>query len=311
MREIKIPLDWRAYAVLEGATKIASALVQKSIGDRLHTFGLGVTVSAVVGAVQAAGSVLWLSRYPHKERHALLIPNYAAWWWMLGAGAGIALFGTVLSIYTFALGAELGPRTLIVNSLLIWTAIAGFLVWKDPLGWRQWSGMALYVLCIWAMVDFQPLDALLELPLWLFVSLAVALGNAWNYVCLRKAKDRGLTDPFAQSYWVGVWTATFCWLSAIIAYMLGDESVAAGTPELAALSALLGIIAIGVIAFIALANVGGATTGLQNAIMQAVYLVGMWLIGMAFFDDPFTWERLGGAMVFFPAVLLIGGGRKR
>ncbi len=305
-------LDWRVYAMFEGFCKIASAVCQKFIGDRMHTFGLGTAISTIVGAVQFVGSALLvLATVPKGKRKEALVPNPTGLAYLIGAGTGIAIFGTLLSIYTFALEAELGPRTLIVNSVMVWSAIAGRLIWRDPLGMRQVGGIVLYCGAAWGMIDFMPLDLFLTLPWWFFVSLAVALGNAFNYVCLRKAKDHGVGEPFVQNFWIGLMTALTCGALFLVFLAAGEESVRGMTAEVAELSVLLGVIAIGVIAFIALANVGGASTGLQNAIMQAVYLIGMWLIGMVWFNDPYTDERLMGALLFFPAVYLMAGAKKK
>ena len=296
---------WQIYAVLEGTSKTTSGIVQDLVGKAMVSIELGCIAAMMIGIVQAAGGFLgfWRNVVVGKTTLASLAPNKAIIWAIaFGFMAGVP--GTIISLYTFTLGAEFSARTLLISASIIPGAIMGRYVWgseTDPLGIRQWIGMAIFIFACWSVLDF-PTNFGLEV--WVWWTLVITFTQPVNEFLSRKTADAKL-DPWTNNFWVGTSTVFWTFLSLVAWVSVFGPSDQHLNLSLVLGSLLIGIIVTGMIAFKLLSYAGGGTIALKKVIMQGTYLITFTVIGVAWYKQPFTWGHALGIVLFLPAFSLI------
>lgn len=293
--------QWQLFAVLEGTSKTVSGVFQDVVGRAMASIEIGCIAAMMIGIVQAVGGFLgfWKRVTSGKTQLSSLIPNKAVLW-AIAFGFMAAIPGTVISLYTFTLGAEFSARTLLISASIVPGAILGRYVWgsiTDPLGIRQWVGMALFLIACWAILEF-PTD--FGFQPWVWWTLVITFTQSINEFLSRKAADAKL-DPWTNNFWVGVSTVFWTFLAlAVWVSIFGTNTYVIG-PQLVLGSFVLGIIVTGMIAFKLLSYAGGGTIALKKVIMQGTYLVTFTTVGVVFYGQPFTVGHMLGLVLFLPA----------
>ncbi len=293
-------LGWQVFAVCEGLSKTVSGMVQDLVGRAMVSIELGCVAGMMIGIVQAGGGFLgfWWRVSTGRAELTSLIPNKAVLW-AIAFGFIAGIMGTVVSLYTFTLGAEFSTRTLLLSASVIPGAILGRYIWggiTDPLGIRQWMGMAIFILACWATLGF-PLN--LSLEPWVWVTLAMTFTAPVNELLSRKAADAKL-DPWTNNFWVGISTVFWTTLAFVVWVGIAGPSFQYFNASLVVGSLLLGFVVTGMIAFQLLSFAGGGTIALKKVIMQGSYLTSFTLVGVLY-GQPFTWGHALGLTLFFPA----------
>lgn len=293
--------QWQIFAVLEGTSKTVSGVFQDVVGRAMASIEIGCIAAMMIGTVQATGGFLgfWKRVGAGKAQLSSLIPNKAILW-AIAFGFMAAIPGTVVSLYTFTLGAEFSARTLLISASIVPGAILGRYVWgsiTDPLGLRQWVGMAIFLVACWAILEF-PTDFGLE-P-WVWWTLVITFTQSINEFLSRKAADAKL-DPWTNNFWVGTSTVFWTFLAlAVWVGVFGSSTYVIG-PQLVLGSLALGLIVTGMIMFKLLSYAGGGTIALKKVIMQGTYLVTFTVVGVVFYSQPFTVGHFVGLALFLPA----------
>jgi len=296
---------WQTYAVLEGTSKTVSGIAQDLVGRAMTTIELGCVAAMMIGIMQAAGGFIgfWRRVSIGKAELSSLAPNRAIIWAILfGFMAGIP--GTIVSLYTFTLGAEFSARTLLISASIIPGAILGRYVWgsvTDPLGLRQWIGMAVFIGACWAILGFP---GGFNFEPWVWWTLVITFTQPVNEFLSRKAADAKL-DPWTNNFWVGTSTVFWTFLALVAWISVFGSSDQHFSSSLVLGSLLLGLIVTGMISFKLLSYAGGGTIALKKVIMQGTYLVTFTFIGIFFYHQPFTGGHLVGILLFLPAFALI------
>ena len=290
---------WQTYAVAEGASKTISGIFQDIVGKVMATVELGCVAAILIGTVQAIGGFLGFSRKVAKnpEDKSLLVPNLRHIRFAIWFGFFACVPGTILSLYTFTLGAEFSARTLLIMASIVPGAIFGRMLWgpkTDPLGVSQWTGILLFLIACWSVLGFPTnfgLDA------WVWWTLVITLSQPINEVLSRKTADAKL-DAFVNNFWVGSSTVLFAGLSLVIWIAIFGASNQRFDLVFAGGSLVIGVIVSCMIIFKLLSYAGGGTIALKKVIMQSTYLVTFTAVGYLY-GQPFTWGH-AIAFVLFP-----------
>src|SRR3989344_9449991 len=200
---------WKVWAVSEGLTKTASSLLQKFVGFSMHTLEMACVFSIIIGVVQlAAGFMGYVTKCFKDPAHvSSLVPDIRSVFWAILFGFFAGIFGTVLGVYTFVLGADIGVRTLLLSFSVVPGAIVGWMLWKDPLDLRQWMGISIFLVAVWAMLDFPQTDMFTSLPSWVWLTIVISLSSVANEMLSRAAGVK--LDIWTNNFWVGVSTVFF------------------------------------------------------------------------------------------------------
>lgn len=295
---------WKLWASFEGITKIISTAIQKPLGVAMGTVEMGAVASIIIGMIQAlsgfAGFVGKMIR--GKVVASDLAPDLRSVLWAILFGISAGLIGTVWSIYTFTLGADMGIRTLLISFSIVPAAIIGRMIWNDPLGVPQWLGIGIFMIAVWAMLDFPSLAALVNLPVWVWAVFVVTAGQVLNETLSRSASLK--LDVWVNNFWVGISTILSCLLGLIALWIFGENEMRTLhiTDVFLYGSVALGIMVVPMISFKLLAYKAGGEIGLKKIIMYGVYLIGSAFVGWIFYDEPWTAGKTTGLLLFPLAV---------
>ncbi len=289
---------WRLWAVAEGCTKTLSAIFQKLIGSA-SSLEMSCIAAVIIGGMQfSAGSigkrVSASSVIPDFKSKALLV--------FLGFLAGI--FGTVLSIYTFALGADLGIRTLLISFSIVPGAIIAAIVWPatDRLSGRQVFGVVVFLIAIWAMLDFPNLARIMSLEAWVWLTLLLAFVSGLGEVVSRSMAVK--FDVWTNNLWVGGSTVLFSLLALAGITLFRNELDIDLSRSFVLGTLAVGAIVVAMISFKIFAYQGGGTIALKKIIMPGVYLVTAMLAGVLIYGESMTMGKVSGIILWFGSMYL-------
>src|SRR3989338_3820294 len=184
--------SWMKYAVGEGLTKTVSSLVGKSVGVAAGSLVMTSLAGVVVGAIQMIGGFLGFvvgNREGGKSKTSLF-PDFRSVSRAIMFGLMASIFGTIWSIYTFTLGADIGIRTLLIMGSIIPGAILDQIFWKERLNFAQIAGIVVFLIAAWAMLDFPALGMILALPIWVPAVLVITFTQAINEALSRAASAK-------------------------------------------------------------------------------------------------------------------------
>ena len=295
---------WRLWAVAEGLTKTLSAIFQKLVGVVMGTLEMGCIAAAIIGFLQM---LLGFTGYAatHRTTRSRLVPDFQSVLLMIFLGFLAGIFGTVLSIYTFTLGADLAIRTLFISSSVVPASIAAAFLWPktDGLDVRQIVGITIFLAAMWAMLDFPDLSLLRGLEPWVWLTLVLAAVNALGELVTRATAVK--FDVWVNNLWIGGSTDVFSMPGRGL--FLGIKG-GAGIDSTHAF--VWGTLAIGVLvaemaSFRSLAYRGGGAIALRKIIMPGVYLISEMLAGIWLYGEPMTMGKLVGVLMWFVAIYFV------
>lgn len=299
-------LDWRLWAVAQGLAKTLSAVFQKLVGVVMGTLEMGCVAAALIGTVQTAlGLVGWAVKSKQNPK-ALekLVPDVRSVLCLILIGFCVGIFGTVLSIYTFTLGADMGVRTLLISSSIVPGAILAAMIWPktDSLDFRQIAGIGVFLVAMWVMLGTPSLAALATLEAWVWLVLLLALVASVTEVLSRAMALK--FDAWSNNFWVGLSTTFFslCGL-VVLGVVQGGVTLNLSTLFLGGIIAI-GFIVVAMAAFSIWTYQGGGTVALKKIIMPGTYLITSILAGMAIYGEPLTWGKVAGVLLWFCAIYL-------
>jgi drug/metabolite transporter (DMT)-like permease len=286
--------NWRLFAVLEGLSRTVGNSLQKYIG-LVSSAELACVLAGIIGLTQV-GAGFWGSTLKR------LLSDRRGIAYSVALGFLATTVGTVLSVYTYMVGADLGARTLLVNASIIPAALMGTFFWRDPLGPRQWLGIGVFLVATWAMLGFP---GTFSLEVWVWLSLIIALSQAVSEVLSRFAAST--MNPWTHNFWVGASSIFFALVSFIIV------SAASGTfGALPVLSAgfVVGSIALStnVVLMISLrlwTYQGGGTIAVKKVLMPGTFMATAIFAGALFFGEPLYLGKFFGIAIWLVAVALI------
>ncbi len=298
---------WQAFAVYEGLTKTASSIFQKLVGVVMGTVAMGCVATIIIGAVQALVGCLGVVAQARKNSQdagvlALLVPEPRAVLWAVAFGFFASIFGTVLGIYTFTLGADMGVRTLLISCSIVPGAIASRIIWgakTDPLGLRQWAGITLFIVAMWAMLGFPsdiPADA------WVWLTIGIGFSQAVNEILTRLASVK--LNIWTNGFWVGVSSMFFATMAlGLIALTGGGVTLEFSKAFVFGSLVIAGFVVL-MISFKLLAYQGGGTVTLKKIIMPGTYLVTAIFAGAIVYGEPLTLGKFTGTILWLVSITL-------
>ncbi len=297
---------WRLWAVAEGLAKTFSAIFQKLVGVAMGTLEMGCIAAALIGIVQmAAGFCGWAVK-SKRDPKALqkLVPDVRSVLCVVLLGFFAGIFGTVLSIYTFTLGADMGVRTLLISSSIVPGSILAAIIWPktDSLGARQVAGISVFLIAMWAMLGFPSLASIATLDTWVWLVLLLALVASFTELLSRSMALK--FDAWSNNFWIGGSTAFFslCTL-VVLGVWQGGVSLNLSSVFLQGIIAI-GFIVVAMAAFKIWTYQGGGTIALKKIIMPGTYLVTSIFAGAAIYGEPLTAGKMVGVALWFCSIYL-------
>lgn len=297
---------WRLWAVLEGLAKTASAVFQKKVGVVMGTLEMGCVAAALIGIVQMASGLIWWGRKSIRDPKlvATLVPDVWSVACLVFIGLISGIFGTVLSIYTFTLGADMGVRTLLISASILPASIVAAIIWPktDGLGARQWAGIAVFLVAMWVMLGSPNLGQIFSLQMWVWVVLLLALTNGLTELLSRVMALK--VDAWVNNFWVGASTTFFSLtLLVILGLVYGGVNLSLSSAFLGGV-VVIGMIVVAMITFKVWTYQGGGTIALKKIIMPGTYLFTSILAGAALYGEPLTFEKFLGAVLWVVSIAL-------
>lgn len=295
---------WRLWAVAEGLAKTFSAVFQKAVGNSMGTLEMGCIAASIIGLVQVIvgfGGHAVVS----PDKRSSLIPDRKSIALLLFLGFLAGIFGTVLSIYTFTMGADLAIRTLLITSSVIPASVIAAWLWPktDSLNVSQVFGIGLFLVSIWSVLDFPSLSVLADLKPWVLLTLLLACVNALGELVVRSTAAR--FDIWVNSIWIGSSTIAFS-LMGLGAFLFTNGTVGIDMTRVFFVgSIIIGVIAAGMLVFRILAYQGGGTIALKKIIMPGVYIITAMLAGVWFYGEPLTMGKIVGIVLGFLALYFV------
>lgn len=292
-------MSWMKFAVGEGLTKTVSSLVQKTVGREMGTLVMGAVAGIIIGIIQCASG---LASFFKRSKKVSLVPEVRSVMWALIFGFMASTFGTIWSIYTFTLGADIGIRTLLIMGSIIPGAIMDRVIWKDEFKAPQILGIFVFLVAVWAMLDFPSAKMVLHLPVWVPAVLVITFTQSINEALSRASSVK--MDPWVNNFWVGG-SSVFCCITALVAMVLFSGGATLKLTNTFLLgSIVLGGIVIFMIALKMLSYFGGGTIALKKVVMNGVFLVTSATAGIIVYNEPFTAGKVVGAILFFVSFAL-------
>ena len=295
-----MPQPWMRFGIAEGASKAGSRALSKLIGASGGSL-LAVTVATLIsGVVQLFGG--WIFSRRSGQRLTVDVKQ------LFGA-ISFGVVATAMGVLgTFAFTdpeADVGVTTFIVLMSIVPGALVDWIFFGHALRFRQWFGIALFLLAGWAMLNFPQLSALVQLPAWVLWTLPLPFLAVVNEV-ITQAQARYQVrqlDPLVNNFWVGLTT-----IVAAVAVIVAVGS----TMEIQSYSVgywigslLRGVLALGLVTFKLLAYQGGGTIALKKFVMQASYLMLAMLMGTVFFNEAVTIGKICGVALFAVGFVLM------
>lgn len=295
---------WRLFAVAEGFFKTISAILQKMVGVAMGTLEMGCIAAAFIGAVQAASGFCWALTKRDPEVFRALIPSVRDVLGLVLLGFFAGIFGTVLSIYSFTLGADMGVRTLLLSASIVPASVAAAFMWPqtDSLDLRQYGGIGVFLIAMWAMLGFPDMSQLLALKSWVWLVLLMALVAAGSELLSRVMALR--FSAWANNFWVGISTTFFSLVGLVVLALQGEVTLTLTRTFTLGIVAI-GFVVVAMITFKVWAYQGGGTIALKKIIMPGTYLLTAVLAGAVLYGEPITLGKMVGAVLWFGSVALI------
>ena len=293
---------WMKFAVGEGLTKTVSSLFQKLVGKIMGTLAMGCIASIIIGAIQALSGFLGFVKRHQKDMNETLVPDLKSVSWAILFGFMASIFGTIWSIYTFTLGADIGIRTLLISMSIIPGAFWDRIFWKEKMKLTQICGIGVFLVSAWAMLDYPNLALLLALPVWVPAVLVITFTQSINEALSRASSVK--LNIWSNNFWVGLATVFFS-IAALVILSLGSGGATLDLSKTFLLGVMaMGAIVIVMIAFKLLAYIGGGTIALKKLVMQGTYLITSLTAGILVYNEPFTSGKVIGVLLFFIAFIM-------
>mgnify|MGYP001573418874 CR=1 FL=1 len=301
-------MGWTKFAVGEGVAKTVSSLSGKLIGTTGGSLAMSALAGTVIGAIQClSGFMGFLAGQRVGTKLTALFPDLRSVRWAIMFGLMASIFGTVWSIYTFTLGADIGIRTLLIMGSIIPGAILDRIFWREKMTAPQILGILVFLVAAWAMLDFPSLGTIASLPIWVPAVLVITFTQSINEALSRAASVK--LDHWVNNFWVGGTTVLSCLSVILLLAVFSDKLTLNPTPIFVAGAMLTGIIVVPMIAFKLLSYKGGGTIAMKKIIMQGTYLITAVLAGIVVYHEPLTMGKGVGTGLFFVSVALTQGGK--
>jgi drug/metabolite transporter (DMT)-like permease len=289
---------WIKFAAGEGLTKTVSALFQKLIGKSIDSLEMGCVAAIIIGTIQTAAGLLGFTK--KGKVGSTLFPDKRSVLWAIAFGFIASIFGTVWSIHTFTLGADIGIRTMLIMGSIVPGAIIGRIFWKDKLGLPQILGIIIFLAAIWTILGFPLMS---QVPIWVWAVLVITLTQAFSEALSRKASIK--LDVWVNNFWVGLSTIFFSLMALIIlAIWHGGAEINLGRIFLLGSIGTGTIVAV-MISFKLITYAKGGTIALKKIVMQGTYLITATTAGILFYHEPFNYYKVVGIVLLLVSVILM------
>ena len=292
-------LSGSVWAVGEGLVRSVAGGFAKALGSGTSDPLLSGAMGFVAGVLQALYGTIRLCLHGASFRLSF---SPAACCLAFGA---IAALNTFLGVYVFTIGAPLGTSIFLRSLSVVFAAIMVTAIQRRRPAIRTILAVPLSVFAGWLILRSPSLEEVWTLPLWMWLSLLIAVGAAGNEMLMSKlAAMRGSTSEITVQFWTGT-TAAVLSLPLFIGAMMGPGiGLRTGL-----LIAVIGILVVVQISWRFFAYAAGKEVVRKKLITQYAYTCGAVCIGTALFAEDLTiMMSIGFALGFLS--LLFADARK-
>ncbi|MEK7208930.1 MAG: hypothetical protein AAB677_01575 [Patescibacteria group bacterium] len=297
-------MGWTKFAVGEGLTKTANSLVGKFLGVAAGSLAMAAVAGVIIGIIQMISGFAGyaLGKRNKANQSGLLFPDKRSVGLAIMFGLMASIFGTIWSIYTFTLGADIGVRTLLIMGSIVPGAVLDRILWRDKLTIAQLLGIAVFLVAAWAMLDFPALSMLVALPIWVPAVLVITFTQAINEALSRAASVK--LSPWVNNFWVGATTIITCLIAIPLLVVISGGVNLSLSPLFVFGAIISGFLVVPMIAWKLLSYAGGGTIAMKKVIMQGTYLITAVIAGVLVYHEPLTIGKEVGTVLFFISVTL-------
>ena len=205
------------FAFGEGIAKTTIAGAMKFIGLAVTSVVVAFLYSLFTAIIQMVGGLLG-----SKIRKDALRPPEAKAIITAGLFGTIAVAMTVISVYTYMIGADLGIRTFIYVTSIIPGAFIDWAFFSHPLNRRQWLlGIPMFLVAGWFILGFPSLSTVLALPPWVWLTFIVAALAAINEGLTQATAQVKKFNSLPNNFWVGLFSIIISLVGLGILWALG------------------------------------------------------------------------------------------
>lgn len=294
---MRIGERWMKWTFGEASAKTASKLFSKVVGMVSTSFGHVFFATAVIGLVQ---TIVGFCMARAKGTKLLTDPVDVAGACMFGFFATLA---TVFGFIVFLLGGNIGVNVFIVTLSIIPGALIDRLFFKKHLSGRQWLGLAVGIFAGYCILGLPSFKESVNLPLWVWLSFAMAFFVAINQGITQKVKK---IDPFVKNFWGGFTTLI---LSVGGLAVVGSLSLvfdfSGAMKKLWMINIVIGFIVVAMWTSNLYSYKEGASIALKKLVMNGSYLIMAMTGGILIFDETISISKGMGIMIYFIAFVLM------
>ncbi len=294
------------WATLEGGNRAVLATVGKVLGEAARSAAWCTLLAVVYGLLQGIQGLIVLRR----KGESLRPTDRTACVLYLIFAVG-AVVNTTLGVYVYALpGADIAVSTFLRTFSIVFAAPFAWMLFGERLHRHQMAGVLVFLAAGWLFVGMPSLAALQDLPLWMWLSLVIAVFAAVNEVATSaisaRHEKRGVRPEIGRAlynFWIG--TLTFSLALPVFLVLLNSATVLNNGMALVALL----IMASGIVVQLNwryFAYVGDGTfVVIKKFFTLSVYFLLATVLGIIFHAEPVTIQKVAGVPLAIMAFLLI------
>lgn len=284
------------FAVAEGGTKTVSATASKYVGLTVNSIVVAFFFQLYVSVIQMLGGI-----FGTRATKGTLRPPEVRAIWSAGFFGVTATAMTVISVYTFMIGADLGVRTFLFSMSILPGALIDWLFFGHPLNRRQmFLGIPLFLLAGYTILDFPALDEVIALPAWVWWTLLVAVLAALNEAFSQATAKVDKFGAMPNNFWVGLFAIASSLLGLVFLRAIGATFYSLSGKFWLGV-AVSGVAVVAMISFKLLSYKGGGSIALKKVVMKGTYLVTAAIAGVLFYNEPISLGKVLGILGFFVA----------
>ncbi len=286
---------WIKWALGEACFRALSMALIKVIGGIAQTFGNLLLSTLIIGVVQtiSAGSVLSIKKI-HPLPGARLVLGSV----LFGIGA---FLNTVIAFAAYMHGANIAVYTLLTLLSIVPGAIIDRLWFGERIELRHILGIGLAVIAGWFALNTPDVNEVTELPLWVLLGLANAIGLAANQGVSRWVKD---VDSWVKNFWGGCTTFVLCAAVLVLSGSWAD-AFDQNAGQIVFWSVIIAFVVIGIWSFNVIAYRDGAAIPTKHIVVSAAFMGLVMATGVVVFHESVFLAQIVGVGLFVAAFTLM------
>jgi len=288
---------WIKWGFIEGVMKASGKIIRKPLGVASKSLAGSMLATFIIGIIQSIGG---LTGIVLGKKRILSSKNEIFGGIIFGLVASIM---TVIGIWVFTYKeADVGIATFLITLAVVPGAIIDWLFFGKKLKKHQLIALLIFVVTAYCFLNFPPLIYFFELPVWILLSLALALLASINEVTSKLVRKM---DVWVYNFWVGLTTMVVSFAGVVFFYK--DNINLQDTRKILIISSLNGIIVLIMICAKLMSYKKGGYIALKSLVMQSTHLILATVFGVIFYNEVLTSGKIIGMVGFIFSFSLMNG----